>query len=153
MNDADKARCAEAPEPIENLVERVVTGDGAQLENLYLSDAEWSAAAMDVFGPDYVEHFEVTMRFATWMKLVAIARVVGGGGPVTFSRADVIAEMRAVMTDYRQQAMSPRYSENQARLIVSIADLIQRWSRMLEGLPNSGVTVDPTGSLVLGKPS
>ena len=61
------------PNEVKQLILRIVTGDGAQLENLEMSDDEWRAVALDSFGPDYVEHFEVTMRFDDWLLLVHLA--------------------------------------------------------------------------------
>lgn len=60
-----------------SLIYRIVTGDGAQLENLAMTDDEWKGAAFDMFGPDCEEHFEVTMRLEDWLALVRIARAVG----------------------------------------------------------------------------
>ena len=53
------------------LIQRVVTGDGQQLENLSMSDDEWQQAFE---GQEYVE---ITMRKEDWLALVRLARKDG----------------------------------------------------------------------------
>ena len=75
------------PQPdLLKLIERIVTGDGAQLENLDLSDAEWDALCEDV-GND-PEHFEVTMRLEDWKALARVARASPAGHPSTEAQKD-----------------------------------------------------------------
>lgn len=57
------------------LIRRVVTGDGAQLENLDLTDEEWRCIGFDTYGPDFEEHFEITVRFDDWLAMVRLVRV------------------------------------------------------------------------------
>jgi hypothetical protein len=64
------------PSDADQLVARVFTGAGAQLENLGMSEDEWRKSAAEMFGTDYLEHFEVTMRFDDWLAMGRIARAV-----------------------------------------------------------------------------
>lgn len=54
--------------PPDELIRRVFTGDGAQLENLDFSDDEWRALCADP------EHFEITLRLDDWLEMGRIAR-------------------------------------------------------------------------------
>lgn len=52
----------------------IVTGDGSQLENLDMTEDEWAVMGRSMFGSEYREHCEVTMRFDDWIALLALAR-------------------------------------------------------------------------------
>lgn len=51
---------------IRQLIERIVTGDGQQLENLTMTDAEWQAIRL--------KNVDITMGIDDWLALVRIAR-------------------------------------------------------------------------------
>lgn len=55
------------------LIERVVTGDGAQTENLEMSEDEWRQMLDNIKhnGDGDEENFPVTMRFDDWMGMIA----------------------------------------------------------------------------------
>lgn len=53
-----------------DLVRRIVTGDGAQLENFTMSPEEWRAAAAAAGDPS---HVEITLDVEDWIALVAYA--------------------------------------------------------------------------------
>lgn len=56
-------------ERLRDAIRRVVTGDGAQLENLDMADDEW-----DYLASGDRENFEVTMHIDAWKELARIAR-------------------------------------------------------------------------------
>lgn len=60
---------------LRELVWRVVTGDGAQLENLDLTDAEWESLCED-HGDDR-ENFTISLHLDDWLQMVRIARAEG----------------------------------------------------------------------------
>ncbi len=57
---------------LRDLITRVVTGDGAQLENLSMTDAEWLIEARKM--ADDLDHFEITLKFSDWMAMIEVAR-------------------------------------------------------------------------------
>lgn len=61
-------------EQAQALARDIVTGHGAQLENLDMTDDEWRGSAVDMFGPEYEEHFEITMRFDDWLALLRFSK-------------------------------------------------------------------------------
>jgi hypothetical protein len=50
------------------LIHRVVTGDGAQLENLDFEDGYWKEVVEDI------ENMEITIRLEDWLEMVKVAR-------------------------------------------------------------------------------
>lgn len=56
------------------LIHRVVTGDGAQLENLDITDGEWECLCEDM-GEDR-EHFSITVRLDDWLGMVRAVRAL-----------------------------------------------------------------------------
>lgn len=71
IGEAAASRPADRHEAIE-LIARIFTGEGAQLENLDLSDDEWRALCVD-HGND-PEHFEIALHLDDWLALGRIAR-------------------------------------------------------------------------------
>lgn len=65
----------DAHQELRDLITRIVTGDGSQLENLSFSDADWKANAGDR------ENFHITLRFDDWMEMVRVARNNAGIEP------------------------------------------------------------------------
>lgn len=55
-------------DPLRDLIWRVVTGDGAQLENLSMTDEDWQQEAG--------EDVDITIPIVDWLALVRVARAV-----------------------------------------------------------------------------
>ncbi len=88
------SRAPQDETPLRELIWRVVTGDGAQLENLAMTDDEWEGSMADAFGMDN-EHMEVTLSRQDWLDLVRAARasrddgsMVRGHGPADEQPSD-----------------------------------------------------------------
>lgn len=63
---------------VRELIYRVVTGDGAQLENLDMTEDEWREECQKLnMDPD---HFEITMKLEDWLEMVRVARKYAEGG-------------------------------------------------------------------------
>lgn len=67
-------RVVRPPRAVNALIYDIVTGNGSQLENLDIPEHEWAAMGRSMFGPDYEEHCDVTMRFDDWLELLALAK-------------------------------------------------------------------------------
>lgn len=55
-------------EELRELITRVVTGDGAQLENLSMHDAEWEVIAQDE------GNIMITVPVEEWLEMLEVAR-------------------------------------------------------------------------------
>lgn len=127
------------------LVERVVTGNGEQLENLSMSDDEWRIAAEQMFGAYYVDHFTVTMRFEDWLTMVRLsrlARIAAAHGTETGeiavpAWADLVADMSSAASSLRRVVLSCRFNRSKNLVLTSFAELIQGWVDRLASVVES----------------
>lgn len=57
---------------LRDLITRVVTGDGHQMENLYMSDTEWEAAAEERSPGEHC--VTITIPVEDWLEMVHVSQ-------------------------------------------------------------------------------